>query len=104
MSLSPLAFALAPLAVWFLLSTCLANWRLLNSVTCQATDALCPPNKKRKCWGDGSVVNAACSLLRARSQAPQPPVICPAFLPTSNSWNPKCGGVETGGYLGLACF
>lgn len=30
MSLSPLGFTLAPLAVWFSLSTCLANWKLLN--------------------------------------------------------------------------
>lgn len=78
-----LGLCLGSPAVWFLLSTCLANWKLLNSVTSQTTDAPCSlKNRERKCWGDGSVVNAARSLLlRTRSQTPTP-VICPAFLPT----------------------
>lgn len=96
LSHSPLGFASAPLAVWFLLSTCLANWKLLNSVTCQNIDAHCSL-KKRACAKE---VNAACSILhRARSQTP-----CHTPSIPAKSLKPNCGGTETGGRLGLACF
>lgn len=101
-SLSPLGFALAPFAVWFLLSTCSANWKPLDSVTCQNIDAYCSP-KKRESAGE---MAQRLTLLASFSTGPDLRPSHPCHMPSipANSCKPSCGGMDTGGCLGLACF
>lgn len=104
MSLSPLDFALAPLAVWFSLSTCLANWKLPNSATCQNKDAYCSPKKReRLCAGE---MAQRLTLLAPFSTGPdlRPPHPCHMPSIPANSCKPNCGGMETQADQGLACF
>lgn len=98
----PWALLWLPLAVWFLLSTCLANSKLLNSVTCQSIDAYCSPKKRQS----AREMAQRLTLLAPFSTGPDLRPPHSSHMPSipANSFKPNCGGMETGGYLGLACF